>query len=1143
MSTSDELASTIPHSPIDPVWRRVLFEENFQPAWIYDLKTLAFLEVNPAAIERYGYTRDEFLRMTLKDIRPPEDVPALLDRIANFETGRYTSGEWRHLRRDGTLIYAEVMSYDIDHDGRPCRLAIINDVTERHLAEETLKKTIQDYRGLFENAHDAILIISADDEKILDVNQRACAVYGFSRGEFLGMTLASISLEPEKSKENVAETLLRGKHHHFEIKHRRQDDTEMFLEINAAAITYKNQQAIVTINRDVTERKLAEKAMRSEEQRRRLHVEQTPLAVIEWDANFCFRDWNPAAQRIFGFTKEEVVGQYANLILPLDEQVEVGKVLPALLAARGGLRSTNRNITKDGRVILCEWYNTPLIDEAGHVVGVASLVQDVTATLLMQEALQTSEKNYRTLAEAIPAIMYTADAERTIDYCNHRWYEYTGMPAGSAKTRWTEAIHPDDLERVVREGGRGAASGEATELEYRMRRHDGAYRWFLSRSLPLRDSEGQIARWVGLSTDIDDRKRAEEALAASESRFRSLAESVADFVSLHDMTGRFEYASPSCTDLTGFNPEELVGRDAYEIMHLDDRARVRRDSHETNLAGRESMVSWRLRRKDEKYVWVETNASIVKDDQGQPVQILCATRDISARKLAEDALREQKEILQTIFDYAPVMVSFFDPRGRYLLVNRAWQETLGYSAEDALARDVLSEMYPDPDVLKRVREFITRGDGTWGDFPSRTRDGRVLDTSWIDIRVEGGPIIGLGQDVTKRKRDEQLLRQSEERLRQIAENIEEIFWVMDPAERRTLYVSPAFERIWQQSAQELYDQPANWINSVHPDDRATAFVQDVTEGWDKEFRLLRKDGSIRWLHSRAMPVRDIEGKVYRVVGITQDITERKELENQLRRHAQELNELVRERTERIRELERQRVEAEKVVATGRIAARIAHEINNPLAGIASAFALIKDAVPTDNKYHSYVARVEGEIERISQITRQMFVVYRPETEPAKTFCIGDTLREVVALLEPSAEARRVCVNCCGGTSEMQVTLPEHALRQVMLNIIRNAIEASPEDAKVEVSTSVASDANDRVVIAITDHGSGIEEAHRDQIFEPFFTTKSTMPSAGLGLGLSVANSLTLAMGGHIEFDTVVGQGVGHGTTFRVVLPLQPRSSE
>src|SRR5205085_11925900 len=123
---------------------------------------------------------DQFLTMTIRDIRPAEDIPALLDRIANFESGRYISGEWRHLTSDGKLIYAEVASYDWEYDGRPARLNVINDVTERHLAEEALKRTIQDYRGLFENAHDAILIVDAEDARVLDANQRACDVYGFT---------------------------------------------------------------------------------------------------------------------------------------------------------------------------------------------------------------------------------------------------------------------------------------------------------------------------------------------------------------------------------------------------------------------------------------------------------------------------------------------------------------------------------------------------------------------------------------------------------------------------------------------------------------------------------------------------------------------------------------------------------------------------------------------------------------------------------------------------------------------------------------------------------------------------------------------------------------------------------------------------
>jgi signal transduction histidine kinase len=282
-----------------------------------------------------------------------------------------------------------------------------------------------------------------------------------------------------------------------------------------------------------------------------------------------------------------------------------------------------------------------------------------------------------------------------------------------------------------------------------------------------------------------------------------------------------------------------------------------------------------------------------------------------------------------------------------------------------------------------------------------------------------------------------------------------------------------------------------------------------------------------------MPLRDVQGKVYRVVGLTQDITDRIELEDHLRRYAEELNQQVREHTARIRELERQRAEADKVIATGRIAARIAHEINNPLAGIASAFALIKDAVPTNNEYFPYVAKVEREIDRISLITRQMYDVYRPETEQAQDLNVDEIVRDVVALLKTLADTRQVTIHCGDGPPGLKVALPENALRQVLMNVIRNAIEASPAGERVEIASSLSQEGeHEWMVISIADHGSGIAAADRDQIFEPFFTTKNTMPAAGLGLGLSVANSLTLAMGGHIELETEPGRG----TTFRIVLP-------
>jgi two-component system, cell cycle sensor histidine kinase and response regulator CckA len=149
---------------------------------------------------------------------------------------------------------------------------------------------------------------------------------------------------------------------------------------------------LLGICRDISERKLAEEQMRQSQQKLRIHFEHTPLAVVEWDLQFRVADWNPSAERIFGYSRQEAVGQHGGFIVPPQFRQQVDQAWIGLLKQSGGARSTNDNVTKDGRTISCEWYNTPLVDEAGRVLGVASLVQDVTERVALEERLRQSQK-------------------------------------------------------------------------------------------------------------------------------------------------------------------------------------------------------------------------------------------------------------------------------------------------------------------------------------------------------------------------------------------------------------------------------------------------------------------------------------------------------------------------------------------------------------------------------------------------------------------------------------------------------------------------------------------------------------------------------------------------------------------------------
>jgi signal transduction histidine kinase len=229
-----------------------------------------------------------------------------------------------------------------------------------------------------------------------------------------------------------------------------------------------------------------------------------------------------------------------------------------------------------------------------------------------------------------------------------------------------------------------------------------------------------------------------------------------------------------------------------------------------------------------------------------------------------------------------------------------------------------------------------------------------------------------------------------------------------------------------------------------------------------------------------------------------------------------LHEAVQRRTEALEQEVQKRTaelqQREQLAATGRMAARIAHEINNPLAGIKNAFRLLKDAVPADHPHAHYGSRIDKEIDRIAGILQPMFDLYRPEQEVSRTFRLDETINDVITLLEPSCRQYGVQMTTELLQLARVVHLPEGAVRQILFNLLVNAIEASPSGGVVEVK--------------------GIPQELHQQVFEPFFTTKEGTSRRGLGLGLSISKNLVEALNGRIEFRSRANQGM----IFQVILP-------
>jgi PAS domain S-box-containing protein len=442
---------------------------------------------------------------------------------------------------------------------------------------------------------------------------------------------------------------------------------------------------------------------------------------------------------------------------------------------------------------------------------------------------------------------------------------------------------------------RALDEGQMHRVEYDLRINEKKM-WFDGSVSPMsKDSVLWIAR------DITDRKREQQVkaqLTAQVEEQRQVLNTIIDNVPgvVWETRGKANAArqqlyfiSDYVETMLGYGVDEWLSGSNFlqAIIHPDDRERIG-DAVVTILAGgtSSSPIEFRAVAKDGHMVWVESHFAVIADNEGRPCGLRGVTTDISERKRSENALRESEERYEGLID------STFDGvvihRNAIIKsANRAYAVMFGYQVEELIGQDVL-ELVP-PEHRELVSAEIDRGN------PLFETIGLKKDGTHINIEISATTCLYQGRsarlatvrDITKRKQAEERLQQSERRFRQLAENINEVFWIVDPNKNEVLYVSPAFEDIWGRTCESLYDHPDSYMHAVHPEDqkpmRNAHDLHRQGSHTDAEYRIVRPDGSVRWIHDRAFPIKGGDGEVNRIVGIAENITERKEAQDALRK--------------------------------------------------------------------------------------------------------------------------------------------------------------------------------------------------------------------------------------------------------------------
>ena len=508
-------------------------------------------------------------------------------------------------------------------------------------------------------------------------------------------------------------------------------------------------------------------------------------------------------------------------------------------------------------------------------------------------------EDIRRVFDTIPILAWSARSDGSADFFNQRWLDYTGLSVERARDwGWTVALHPDDLNGLVDYWRSVLAAAEPGEIEARLRRFDGAYRWFLFRAIPSFDNDGQVVKWFGTNTDIEDRKRAEVLLAQSEERFRLIVESIPGFVCTLNAAGEVDLLNRQTLEYFGKTTEDLKQWATSDAVHPDDLPRVIDAWRHAVETGEPYGVELRQRRADGVYRWFQSRALPARDTEGRITGWYMLLTDIDDRKSAEDALRANEQSLRLIVDSIPGFVSTSNAAGELEHVNRRVLDYFGKTLEE-LQRWAISDAH-HPDDLARVVDAYARSIDTGEPLDFETRNRRADGVyRWFHVRGRpqrdaDGRIVRwyyLVTDVDDRKRAEEALRSNEQSLRQIVDSIPGFISTANAAGEIELVNRQVLE-YFGKTIEEL----KNWEvtgDAHHPDDLprmidAWRRVMETREPFDLENRSRRADGVYRWFHTRGRPQRDAEGRIVRWYNLVTDIDDRKRAEGELEKAFDEI---------------------------------------------------------------------------------------------------------------------------------------------------------------------------------------------------------------------------------------------------------------
>jgi hypothetical protein len=999
----------------------------------------------------------------------------------------------------------------------------------------SLQEIQAELKAVFDLSPEAITVAGLDGA-IIDCNQVALNMFGFtSKEELIGKSGFPYiaTKDQQRAMEDLKKTLEQGSAKSIQYTCLTKDGREVSAELYASVIkdSSGNPTGFVAMTRDITERKKAEEALLKSEEKYRSFVQNLQGIAYRGDSSFNADFFQGPVKEITGYSEEEFLKgkiRWDKLVYEKDSARFLNWTKEAISNKEKSGRLEYRIVRKDGTVKWIRQIFSHLFGDSGEVTGSQGILYDITEEKKREELMRASEERYRSYVEVTGQLGWITNADGEVAEDIPAWRRFTGQSYEEVKGfGWVKALHPDDLEHAVRIWEKAVATKSAYEVDYRVRRYDGVYRYFHARGVPVFNDDGIVREWVGTCRDITERKKAETDLHFEQKRLFEVLETLPEMICLLKLDYHVAFANRSFREKFG----ESKGRHCYEYCFGKSKPCDFCESYEVLKTGKPH--HWELSGPDG--TTIDVYDFPFTDADGTPL-ILKVYFDITERRKAEEALRESEEKFRNLFENARNVILVSDLKGNMTSINKAVEE-YGFKKDELIQKNML-ELIPKnywPRILEDLAEVV-RGKQVEGETEVITPKGkRIVEYRGNLIRREN-KVVGLQTiltDITERKKIEEELRDSEERLRTLYESIPDSLAVYVGKTGQLIEYNRAFKKAYGYTDEELKNKM--FLDFVHPDYRAM-LIEEYRKNYPEEKLPVRHEIVCVNKKGESIPIEISVGqykKQGRVIGINvmhRDITKRKEMEKKLRQYSEHLEELAEERTRKIKEMQGQLLKAERFAAIGELAAMVGHDLRNPLQSIRNATSCLKiePGLKLNQEIQTVLKTIDESIEYSNGIIRDLLdysrEVHLELTETNPKSIVKDTLS---LLAVPST------IQIYDTTQDKPaIKVDAEKLKRAFVNVVKNAMEAMPEGGKLSITSR---ESNGNMEIAFADTGTGMTEEVMEKLWTPLHTTRAK----GIGFGLPICKRIVEAHGGNISVESTVGKG----TTFTFMLPIKPRTEK